>query len=417
MTSKRQVDVQVTNSIAKNSKQLSQSGILIGYLVALAVLMPAFASAQGTLNIPLKKVSLPDTTEFPHARIVSFSIQPGDTSKFPADWGTIETGTLLNNGSFEEVDIARFKADDGTRKYVVDVNANGKFTDDPVLEFKESHGHKIADVDVSVMRRNGGTEFQKLTYRITDDDTGATARIGECREGTFKVDGKDYNVRLVLTSVNTPNFSSGKGTVVLADLNRDRTFNPNWEFNADSSIRESERITFDKPFAVGDQRFQPKSVDPTGTNLVFDEIQSDTGLAIGFHAPEWAANDMQGSWQASDSLRGKIVLMFFWAPTCHYCEGVRPKLDAMVARDKGNKFRLMSFTTESDTTKLRQFLATKPYGGTIIPWDSTAWNDYNSRMLTPTYCLVDEKGVIQMYGAGASFFDFIEKKTDELLKK
>ena len=414
---KRQVSVRTTNhSTVRPNRYFIRMNFLV-QTIMLLLLLPGALFAQGQVEIPLKKVILPDTTEFPHARIVSFAIQPGDSTKFPADWSTIETGTLMNNASFQEVDIARFKADDGTRKYVVDANANGTFTDDPILKFRESGGHRFADVEVSVKRRTNGQELQKLTYRVGSDDTGATARIGECREGTLKVNGKDYWVRVVLTSANTPYFSGGKGTVALADMNRDGVQNYKWAFSPDSSIEESERMYWDKPFMLQGEGFQAKSVDPTGTHLMLDKLESDTALAIGFHAPAWTAKDMYGFPYASDSLLGKVVLLFFWATTCHYCESIRPKLDAMVARDTDKRFRLMSFTTERDTSKLKTFLRAKPYGGTIIPYDSLAWEAYNSRMLTPTYCLIDGNGVIQLYGAGASFFAYIEKKTDELLRK
>ncbi len=379
------------------------------------IISPSLIRAQNQVTISMKPAPLPDTVAFPSWHHLTFDKDPSNPGNFPASWSGIALCPLMNDAAFFEVDIARFKDANGTWRYAVDADADRVFDDNSILSFQPAGGHEAATVQLTVKRRSGGQELPKLTYQINSDSLGLSARIGECREGTFSINGKAFPVRLVLTSVNTPYFSADKGTFAMIDVNHDGSYCPNWKVNAAGTIDISERITWGKPFLLDGKKFLVASIDPTGTNIVCQEFLGDAALATGFEAPSWSATAMDGSKISSSSLPGDVVLLFFWSPTCHFCEGIRPQLDEMVARHAGKRFRLMSFTTEQNIQTLKTFLTKTPYAGTIVPYNPSPWSAFNSKMQTPVFCLIDKDGTVKLYGAGASFFTVIDKMTDEML--
>ncbi len=91
--------------------------------------------------------------------------------------------------------------------------------------------------------------------------------------------------------------------------------------------------------------FRVKSKDASGNEAVFDANQSfktlspiSTGPSVGKRAPDFTVYNLDGDQSVTLSkLRGKIVMVNFWAPSCGACVAEMPEIDAVYKTWSGSK--------------------------------------------------------------------------------
>lgn len=135
-------------------------------------------------------------------------------------------------------------------------------------------------------------------------------------------------------------------------------------------------------------------------------------------APEFAFVNLKGETVSLTSLRGKVVVVDFWATWCGPCRMTMPLLQDFLERKPEGVEVVSMDVWEDDTSLVRPFLADFGYTFNVLYGDRQVANDYEVTGI-PTLVIIDKDGVIRFrhvgYDPGADQKLFWQ--TEELLKK
>jgi len=121
---------------------------------------------------------------------------------------------------------------------------------------------------------------------------------------------------------------------------------------------------------------------------------------VGAFAPEWVGVEPVGSAPSRvASLRGKVVLLDFWATWCGPCRFLAPRLSAMQARYGAQGLRVVGVTTDG-AEKVAEFAQRTglKYAMDIDP-NGTTSRAYSVSVL-PTLFVIDKRGVVRDVAMG-----------------
>ncbi|MBO0700902.1 MAG: TlpA family protein disulfide reductase [Zavarzinella sp.] len=119
-------------------------------------------------------------------------------------------------------------------------------------------------------------------------------------------------------------------------------------------------------------------------------------LQVGMPAPPAESKDLKGEKATLTDLKGKVVVLDFWATWCGPCKAMIPHEREMVEKLRDKPFALVSVSVDDEKKELTDFLQTEK-----MPW--THWWDgpesplirqWNIRYF-PTIYVIDAKGVIR----------------------
>ncbi len=142
------------------------------------------------------------------------------------------------------------------------------------------------------------------------------------------------------------------------------------------------------------------------------------GGKLDIAAPTWAFSNLNGETVSLESLRGKVVVVDFWATWCGPCRMTMPLLQDFVER-KADGVEFISMNVwEDDTTKVRPYLADYGYSFNVLFGDQQVAQNYQVTGI-PTLVIIDKEGVIRYRHVG---YDPVSDQvllwqTEELLKK
>ncbi|MCE7042943.1 TlpA disulfide reductase family protein [Dyadobacter sp. CY312] len=162
--------------------------------------------------------------------------------------------------------------------------------------------------------------------------------------------------------------------------------------------------------------FEKVSPVPTLAQGFIGQVKRMAGVAIGDVAPDFTLNDPEGKPVQLSSLRGKYVLIDFWASWCGPCRQENPNVVRMYGKfkDKGFSIYGVSLDKEANAWKaaIKKDNLTWLHGSELKHWNSAVAQTYGVTGIPATYLLDREGKVVAKNLRGAA----LEAKLTELLQ-
>jgi peroxiredoxin len=146
------------------------------------------------------------------------------------------------------------------------------------------------------------------------------------------------------------------------------------------------------------------------------QINSRSQISIGAEAPEIDLPNPDGKNIKLSSLRGKVVLLDFWASWCRPCRAENPTLVAAYQKFKDKGFEIYQVSLDKDKAGWTGAIASDRLTWTHVSdlkfWDCVAAKQYNVSSIPKSYLLDKDGKIIASDLRGPA----LESKLQEILK-
>lgn len=178
-------------------------------------------------------------------------------------------------------------------------------------------------------------------------------------------------------------------------------------------------INIDSDFAIYDQlaqRFEKENPNSPHARSLIGRVARIKGVMVGSPAPEITLSDTTGNVVPLSSLRGKYVLIDFWASWCGPCRQENPNVVRMYNKFKDKGFTIYSVSLDQAkanwTRAIRNDNLTWTHVSDLKFWQSAAAQQYGVQAIPATFLLDKEGKIIAKNLRGEA----LEQKLEEILK-
>ena len=138
-------------------------------------------------------------------------------------------------------------------------------------------------------------------------------------------------------------------------------------------------------------------------------------------APEFTLEDMDEEQHSLKDLRGKVVLLNFWATWCPPCRREMPSMERLYQKLSGEDFTVVAVNQMEDGDHVFAYIGqldVDPTFTILFDKDSKVSNSFSVKGLPTTY-LIDKQGNIRYRAIGGREFDHpeVEKQIMQLMQE
>jgi thiol-disulfide isomerase/thioredoxin len=142
-----------------------------------------------------------------------------------------------------------------------------------------------------------------------------------------------------------------------------------------------------------------------------------TAGEIGSRMPEFSVKDLQGRPVSSADLRGKLVLIDFWATWCQPCKKEMPGYQKLLDRYGSQGFAVIGFKFDTMKDTQDPVLFAKKLGVhyPLAVASDDVKNKFGGILGLPTTMLYDRQGILRSKVIGFEYTDVIESELKPVL--
>lgn len=141
-------------------------------------------------------------------------------------------------------------------------------------------------------------------------------------------------------------------------------------------------------------------------------------VGTGSMAPEIGLKDLAGHGVSMAGLKGKVVLVDFWASWCSPCREELPILNALYKKHRDRGFEVVAVNQDQSPDKVRAFLNSMPLSFRVVHDGGKAVAGRYAPSKMPTSFLIDRRGIVRHVHAGFRVSDkaALDAQIDALLR-
>ncbi len=168
------------------------------------------------------------------------------------------------------------------------------------------------------------------------------------------------------------------------------------------------------------KKFETTSLDGVYVEFVKKAFHEAKGLTEGMMAPGFSLVDQYGKTVRLNDLKGKVILLDFWATWCGPCIDLMPTHRSLQEKYKGKDIAFVYVSMDNKTSIWKNYLQNKRLGGQHLISDeamgfkSPISKDYQIKYL-PYTLLLDTNGTIVWKRTGGFSVSTVTKIIDQLL--
>lgn len=134
---------------------------------------------------------------------------------------------------------------------------------------------------------------------------------------------------------------------------------------------------------------------PTGPQFSASSGSSQVGVQIGNTAPDFSLKALDGSTVTLSDLRGKPVMVNFWATWCPPCKEEMPTMEAAYKKAKDQGIVFLGVDIKEDPALVEKFVKENGYSWTfLLDQDGAAGRHYQITGIPETF-FIDRTGLVQ----------------------
>lgn len=164
------------------------------------------------------------------------------------------------------------------------------------------------------------------------------------------------------------------------------------------------------------EKLQKENPSPKYAQAFIAGVRRIRGIGVGDIAPDFSLNDPDGKQVSLSSLKGKYVLLDFWASWCGPCRKENPHVVKLYEQYKDKNFEIYGVSLDRDKDAwikaIKDDNLTWVHGSDLKYWSSEVAVQYGVNGIPATYLLDQEGRVIAKNLRGMA----LEKKLEELFK-
>jgi len=294
-------------------------------------------------------------------------------------------------GKAEYVLLLGFADDGGAGLWLSD---DGRIDDEDKLsgEHDAEHGYVRWEAELLSTPTSGESFPYQLSIIWPEGRGYVFLEGGQPRRGVLDLDGEQYEVALVDGEI-TGTFGTDRDFYAV-------------DWTSDGVLHAEpgghERFGMDEPLTIGERSFLVDEVSEDGTWMRFVPTEYSppkTPLVPGYEAPDFTFEPFpQGSETSLSDLRGKVVLLDFWATWCVPCMDELPRLRRIYRAFEEEAFEIIGISLDTSAETLKRVLDEQE-----VEWpqyfDGAGWETQVAQLYrieaTPHLILVDPNGVIR----------------------
>lgn len=132
-------------------------------------------------------------------------------------------------------------------------------------------------------------------------------------------------------------------------------------------------------------------------------------------APEFTRNDLGNKPVDLNALRGRVVLLNFWATWCAPCQIEIPRFIAWQSKYKSDGLQIIGVSMDDDPAPVQSLVSKRGVNYPMVMGDEKLGESYGGVLGLPVTYVIDREGIVRARFKGEANLDGMESSIKKLL--